>query len=137
MKIISRSSFLRTTFWLLAVAPMLAGAANNAGIQPAQPLSTPAPKYPYLQRRAEAAAEVTVAFTVNSRGEVTRARIEKSSNVDFNEASLAAIKRWTFAPARKDGQPVEMRLRQTFLFSVHDAPQADSKALLAEKKGAR
>ena len=139
MKTYSRVSFLRALLGLLCAAafPAVASAAEIGAPQPAQPLSTPAPKYPYLPRRAEATAEITVAFTISVRGAVTGARVEKSSNPDFNDACLAAIRRWRFAPARQDGRPVETRARQTFIFSLHDQPPAGSKAPLAAKQKPR
>jgi protein TonB len=122
---------------LLAVAPLAASPSENSAVQPAQPVTTAEPKYPYLQRHAEGAAQVTVAFTVDTQGKVTGANITNSSNYEFNEATLAAIKQWTFAPALKDGKPVKTRLQQTFVFSVRDLPEASRKELVASKKNAR
>ena len=122
---------------LLAAAPLPAKTDDRAALQPAQPTSTTAPTYPYLLRRAEIPAEVTVVFTVNTRGVVTGAKIKNSSNFEFNDAALDAIKRWTFTPARKDGQPVDARLEQTFVFSVRDNSEAERKASVAASKSAR
>lgn len=137
MKSASLASFLPLALVLLVVSPLAASPADRATVQPAQPVTTVAPKYPYLERRAEAAAEVTVVFTVDAAGKVGRADVVLTSNSDFNKATLAAIKQWTFVPARKDGKPVEARLQQTFVFSVHEQPAADRKGIVAAKRSAR
>lgn len=137
MKSTSRISFLPFALFLLFVSPLAASTADNSAVQPAQPVTTVAPKYPYLQRRAEAPAEVTVVFTVDAAGKVARADVTRSTNRDFNEATLDAIKRWNFVPAIKDGKPVATRLEQTFVFSVRDLPEFSRTEQVALKKNAR
>jgi protein TonB len=106
-------------------------------VQAAQPVTTAQPKYPYLQRHAQLAAEVTVAFTVDVKGKVVGANVTNTSNRDFNEATLDAIKQWTFAPALKDGKPVATQLQQTFVFSVRDLPEVNRAEQIASKKNNR
>jgi|GEM_PF-5355421 len=137
MKSSSRSSLLALALCLLALSPLAAGPAETSGLQAARPVTTAEPKYPYLQRRAEAPAEVTVAFTVDVHGKVVGANITHTSNRDFNEATLAAIKQWTFAPALKEGKPVATQLQQTFVFSVRDLPEVNRTEPFASKKNTR
>ena len=137
MKSSSRSSLLPLALLLLVVSPLAASPAETSAVQPAQAVTTAQPKYPYLERRAQAAAEVTVDFTVDVRGKVAGAKITNTSNREFNEATLAAIKQWTFAPALKDGKPVATQLQQTFVFSVRDLPEVNRTEQVASKKNAR
>lgn len=137
MKSTSRSSLLSLAFVLLVVSPLAASPAESSAVQPAQPVTTAEPKYPYLQRRAEAPAEVTVVFTVDVKGKVVGANVAHTNNREFNEATLDAIKQWTFAPALKDGKPVEVRLQQTFVFSVRDLPELNRNEMIAKKKTTR
>lgn len=134
MKSTSRSSLRSLALLLLVVSPLAAGPAESSAVQAAQPVTTAAPKYPYLQRRAEAPAEVTVVFTVDVKGKVVAADVVRTDNREFNEATLDAIKQWTFAPALKDGKPVEVRLQQTFVFSVRDLPELNRNEMIAKKK---
>ena len=137
MKSTSRSSLLSLALVLLVVSPLAASPAESSALQPAQPVTTAEPKYPYLQRHAQAAAEVTVDFTVDVQGKVVGANVTNTSNRDFNEATLAAIKQWTFAPALKDGKPVATKLQQTFVFSVRDLPEVNRTEQVASKKNSR
>jgi len=61
-------------------------------------------------------ALVRVGFLVDVKGEVVAPRISKSSNADFDEICLEAIKDWRFKPAKKDGEPVAIRLAVPFRF---------------------
>jgi protein TonB len=98
----------------------VAAASARAADHPAVVVSAISPAYPYLMRRAGVTAEVTVLFTVNAKGGVTKCRVTDSTHVEFNVAALDAIKKWTFSPATRNGEPVEKRVRQTFRFTLHD-----------------
>lgn len=136
MKNISRPSLLFTLL-LLGATQLFASETDRAVNRPAQTSSTVSPAYPYLMRHAEAPAEVTVSFNVDSHGKVTKVKISNSSNFEFNEAALAAIRKWTFMPALKNGQAVETRLQQKFVFSVSDQLEFNARTLLAADKGSR
>lgn len=122
---------------LLFAAASLAAAGASGPAQPARVLTAVEPIYPYLERHAGHAAEVTVAFTVDAEGRVTNLRVKESSNPAFNATALAAIRRWTFAPAQENGRPVQARLQQTFVFSVRDLPETKGSAQFAADRRAR
>lgn len=65
----------------------------------------------------DAAGEVAVLVDINEYGYVTGAEIEKSSNVELNEAALEAIYQWTFTPAQRDGVNVASKAIQPFYFN--------------------
>jgi protein TonB len=88
-------------------------------------------------RRAEGTAEVTVAFTVNARGVVTKASVLRSDQTEFNAAALDAIKKWTFTPATQNGVAVDTKVHQTFKFSVVDSYKVTGTPVLVAEKVAR
>lgn len=128
----SSSKFLLAA--LLVLGTTSAFATETPATQAAQPVATVAPSYPYLMRRAEASAEVTVAYTVDSAGQVTSAKVVNSNNHEFDASTLDAIKQWKFAPALKDGKPVEAKILQTFTFSVRDQPEVSTSTMVASNK---
>ena len=131
----SHAPMLTLALLLLGAAPMPASESAVVVDRRAQLVSQVAPVYPYLMRRAEAAAEVTVLFTVNAEGIVTKASVLDTNNSEFNAPTLDAVKKWTFTPATKNGKAVETKLQQTFTFSVVDkAKPGGASTLVAEKR---
>ena len=122
MKTSARPSILTLALLLLGSTSILAGESNTPPDRPAVVVASAPPVYPYLMRHAGVTAEVTVLFTVNAKGVVTKATVVDSDNFEFNASSLEAIRRWTFTPATKNGQPVEARVKQTFLFTLRNVP---------------
>lgn len=139
MKSTSRSHLLVLSLLLSAVAitPSIARESAAPADRRAEVVSTVAPTIPYLARRATAAAEITVAFTVTTEGKVTDAKVVEQSNPDFIKPALEAVRQWTFRPATKNGQAVASRLEQTFTFNVHDQVEAERTAQIAAKKRQR
>ena len=133
MKTTSRSQILTLALLLLGVSPMLAGESAATTDRSAKLIASVAPTYPYLMRHAGATAEVTVSFVVNSRGIVTKASIVESTNFEFNDSALDAIRQWTFTPATRNGKAVEAIMQQTFTFNVRDKSKVQGTPRLAEK----
>ena len=133
----SRSKILALALLSSTAVPVRAAESASAADHPAVVISAVSPKYPYLLRRGGATAEVTVLFTVNSKGVVTKVRVTDTTNVEFNAAALDAIRKWTFSPATRNGEPVEKIVRQTFRFSVHDPNIASDTAVAAAGTGSR
>ena len=52
---------------------------------------------------------VTMIFTVDARGRVKNPRVRNSTDPIFNKAALAAIKKWRYEPAKKNGKPTASR----------------------------
>ena len=86
--------------------------------RPARVIRSAAPIYPYLMRGGGATGEVTVSFTVSAKGVVIRPSIDASDNPELDTPVLAAIKKWTFTPATRNGQAVDSKVQQTFTFVV-------------------
>ena len=84
------------------------------------PVKTPPPDYPYDLKRQGVSGVVAVATVVDETGTVTSCSVTKSSNVEFEAAALAAVKRWKFKPAQKDGAPVKMRVTIPIRFNIDE-----------------
>jgi protein TonB len=108
--------------WLMTAAfVFLVGLASvpcaRAVTEAAVPVRTAAPEYPYELKRAGISGVVTVAFSVDEKGNVIDPAVQKSSNKGFEQAALNAISKWKFKPALQDGTPVKSKLAIPLQFS--------------------
>jgi protein TonB len=86
-----------------APAPADAAAEIDAPV----PVSRPAPRYPAQALRRNVGGRVRVLATVAPDGSVERLELaESSGNRDLDRAAMEAVRRWTFQPATRNGQPV-------------------------------
>ena len=80
-----------------------------------------APVYPRAALEDNVSGEVRVRITVDAKGKVTDTVILESAPAGvFDDAALAAVRRWRFKPAEVDGQPVETSTIQSLLFKPGD-----------------
>lgn len=84
------------------------------------PLKTPPPRYPDSLKREGIAGVVAVVLIINEKGVVAEASVVKSSHPDFERPALEAVKVWKFKPAKKDGNPVKVRVTLPLRFNVED-----------------
>jgi len=84
------------------------------------PTKTPPPDYPYELKRQGIAGVVAVSVVIDESGDVISCTATKSSNVDFEAPALAAVKKWKFKPAQKDGAPVKMKVTIPIRFSIEE-----------------
>ena len=82
------------------------------------PLVRIAPVYPPELKRNRVQGTVNVVFIVDEHGNVKRPSIEKSSNREFNENALKAVRQWKFEPGEKDGRKVKTRVRLPLSFTL-------------------
>ncbi len=88
-------------------APAATGGIGGNQAQPT-PLSSPAPRYPQEALRMNIGGSVKVRVTVAPDGRVDRLELaEGSGNRYLDRAALEAVRRWTFRPALRNGQPVQ------------------------------
>jgi len=137
MKTPAHAPILTLALMLLAGAPAPAAESTVTSDRPPIVTSRVTPAYPYLMRRVEGTAEVTVSFKVNSKGIVTKASVLSSDNPEFNAAALDAIRKWTFTPAARNGKVVDTKVQQTFKFSLVDRHQPRVKPLIVAEKSGR
>ncbi len=86
-----------------------------------QVLAQMRPLYPAHARRRRIEGEVTVLFTVNIEGRAQEIEVLKGDPAGvFETAARRAVERWRFRPALKDGNPVQVRVRQVIRFRMED-----------------
>ena len=74
-------------------------------------------------------ARVDLLVTILSNGSVGEVSVELSSNSDFNQAAISAVKQWEFEPAYQGKTAVDCRIRIPFLFTIPKEVQDDSQKL--------
>ncbi len=75
------------------------------------------PQYPPEARAAGIAGAVLVDVVIDANGHVTDARIVRSIPL-LDEAALAAVRNWQFAPTLVNGAPVPVRMTVTVNFTT-------------------
>jgi iron complex outermembrane recepter protein len=82
------------------------------------------PTYPSSEQLQPREVEVELLVTVLTDGSVGAAEISLSGGAAFDRAALAAIRKWRFSPATRDGDPVKSRVRVPILFFPPAPPSA-------------
>jgi len=78
-----------------------------------------APVIPYQARVKNIEGHVKVIFTVTPEGGVVDILVaEAVPDEIFNESAMAAVARWRFEPALKDGKPVAVKVMTRLLFEL-------------------
>jgi periplasmic protein TonB len=109
----------------------ISGSASDEGYLTAEPgfvayddnpvlISQIVPKYPELARKAQLEGKVCVEILIDTRGDVKKARIAKSSgsNVGFEEAALEAALQSKWRPAMQNKQPVAVWVSFPIVFKL-------------------
>ena len=68
------------------------------------------------QLRRRAPAKVNIIFIVDERGRVVQPKVRSSTDPMFDQAALAAVKRWKYEPGKRGGKPVRFRVLQPITF---------------------
>jgi len=91
--------------------------AGNSGVQT---LSRTLPDYPGIARSRKIEGWVLVEITVDRNGQVSHPKVVGANPAGvFEQAAIDAIRRWRFKPARRQGLPVEQRVRQKVIFHLN------------------
>ncbi|HET7435584.1 MAG TPA: TonB family protein [Thermoanaerobaculia bacterium] len=86
-------------------------------VKPPRVISRVEPKYPRAFMVAGKSAVVRITCVIDKDGHVQNPQIVVSSFAPFNEAVLAAIEQWRFAPGSLNGQAVDTYFDLTVTFS--------------------
>jgi TonB family protein len=88
------------------------------------------PAYPEILKRAGIEGEVWIKAVINEKGFVEKAEVIKTTNKDFNEATIDAAKQWEFVPASKDGKAIRTEVTIPFRYRLAEkSNDAKSKEL--------
>ena len=83
---------------------------------PPKLISGAAPIYPITRLRLGEPGYAEIAFTIDEYGHTRDFSVLKTSYPYFASHSIAAIQKWQFEPASKNGGPVSCRLRIPFRY---------------------
>lgn len=84
-------------------------------------LDNPLPVYPELSRRLGEEGVVRLAVLILADGRVAEVSVARSSGFPrLDAAAVAAVRRWHYLPARRNGEPVAWRHTQPVAFSLND-----------------
>jgi protein TonB len=83
-----------------------------------RPLDQPRPQFPErLQRQGVQTGQVVVSLVIGVDGAVRSVQVVSASHPELEQAVLHVIRTWRFDPARYQGQPVQLAMRQTIHFN--------------------
>lgn len=113
----TRTALLAAT--LLAIAlPMTAYADGR--LEPPVPVRTVSPNFPSDLHDKGISGVVMVNVLIDQQGNPQDLKVAKSSNSEFEEPALEALKKWKFKPAERDGSAVALRVVIPIRFSADD-----------------
>ncbi len=67
------------------------------------------PVYPVFARKLGKEGKVLLRLTIDERGNLLQIEVVEKAGYGFVEAAIAAVKKSTFLPAKRDGKPVASR----------------------------
>lgn len=80
------------------------------------------PQYPYRARRMNISGKVEIQFEVGRDGSVSQIEILDSTPPGvFDDAVLAAVRRWRFQPGELMGDAVRTRMTRTIVFNLEES----------------
>ena len=94
--------------------------ADHVGVAGAlERLRYTAPEYPLAARANGTSGWVDLAFDVEPDGSVAHIAVLGANPKDvFDRAAVAAVRKWRYRPAERDGHPVEQRTQQRIRFTL-------------------
>ena len=86
--------------------PPIAETADRDAVSPPSLKAHPEAVYPPDALRDRIEGSVGLEVTIDESGAVVDARVTQPAGHGFDEAALAAVRQWTFEPAKSSGRPV-------------------------------
>jgi TonB family protein len=84
--------------------------ARHSMNQPAEVLSAPEPEYTISAWQAEVEGTVALSVLVGVDGRPYDVKVQTPLGWGLDERTVAAVKKWRFAPALKNGKPIPSRM---------------------------
>lgn len=79
------------------------------------------PVYPEMAKKSGLSGVVILELIIKEDGSVSDVRVVKPLPLGLDQAALDAVRQWTFKPAMKDGQPIEVLFNITINFKLDDS----------------
>lgn len=121
---------------LVAALSVFAAIPLSAAVQNAKPLSRIAPAYALDLRTSGVEGDVVVGFTITKTGDVQNPVVISSTDRLLEEPTLAAVRKWKFAPAMNGVVPVEVKAVQTVAFSISDTRSEAARLVVSNPRSA-
>lgn len=102
---------------LLLLPARTSAAAADLDERPV-PVKSVAPQYPEDMKREGQSGLVYIRVVINENGDVIEQSVERSSRAEFEAPALAAVSRWKFKPAKKNGAAVRAGITIPIKFSA-------------------
>ena len=77
------------------------------------------PEYSKAARRAKYQGTIVLFVIVDASGTTRDIQIERPLGFGLDEQAVAAVSRWTFKPAQKDGNPVSVQVNVEVSFRLY------------------
>ncbi|HTB75419.1 MAG TPA: TonB-dependent receptor [Polyangiaceae bacterium] len=101
---------------------------RDSAVTPPSLKSRPDAVYPPDALRDRLEGSVGLEITVDESGAVADVRVTQPAGHGFDEAAIAAVRQWTFEPAKKNGQPVRATVDLALPFQLPALPDAGVQA---------
>ena len=92
--------------------------AQEAHVAPPEPIHRVDAVYPPKALAARQEATSVLLVTIGVDGMVSEVGVAESGGDAFDQAAIAAVRRWRFRPARRGGRPIPSRIRVPFQFTL-------------------
>jgi TonB family protein len=119
---------------LVAALSMAALSPLSAAVQEATPISQVAPVYSHELRASGVEGEVVVSFTISKTGQVLNPVVVSSTDRLLEKPTLAAVRKWTFTPAVKDGVIVSEKAILPVAFAMPELHAASARFVTSRSK---
>ena len=87
---------------------------------PPSPRLIATPRYPLEMRRKGIMGEAIVKWVVTADGRITALELVRASRPEFGQAALESVAKSRYAPAIKNGRPVNCRIMQPIVFRLNE-----------------
>jgi protein TonB len=102
-------------------SPSSAGSSGSEGVELPQVVHNPSPEYPAEALAAGKEGRVVLRVKVGADGRVQAASVQRSSgHAEFDQAALAAVRRWQFRPATHMGVAIAKEIAVPVRFEIRD-----------------
>jgi iron complex outermembrane receptor protein len=112
-----------------APAPEAPAPAPTPTPTPPQLVTSPPPVYPESELASGRHPSVVLKVTVFADGSLGDIAVEHSAGPAFDDAAVAAVKTWTFAPARRGDEPIASRVGVAVHFDLPELAQHEVAAV--------
>jgi protein TonB len=87
-------------------------------IKPPKAKYSPDPEYPATEKGT--AARISLHFVVDRQGLVRFPTVDASPGLGFTKSAVEAVKKWSFKPAKLNGQRVAVLIAVSIHFSLYN-----------------